>query len=308
VIILVGGPTASGKSQCALDLAEHYDGVIINADSQQLYADLPTLSAMPSEKEFAQYPHRLYGIYAPEERPSAGQWAEQAAKEIKLALKAQKTPIVVGGSGLYLKTLCQGIAATPSIPPPIRHAGETIIKTSGLKALYDDLIQKDPLMGRKLHPNDRQRILRAWEVITETGVSLMNWQRTHKRFFKPDEMSGFALCPEKESLHDRAFQRLEAMFQGKGLEEVTILIQKKVPETAPIMSTLGAKEVRAYLNNEMSYQAALDQAFLKTKHYIKRQRTWFRHQYPFPQYPNVYTQDILSYLINLLQNRKTPVQ
>jgi tRNA dimethylallyltransferase len=276
-IYIIAGPTASGKSRLALELAEHIKGEIINADSIQGYRDLRVLTARPSEAKERRAPHHGYGILSPYEMLSAGQWRQWAERQIQ-EIQARNKPIfVVGGTGLYLKSLTQGLLFVPAIDPAIRKAFQLRKEIEGLQSLYDELQQKDPMSAQKVAPQDSQRIIRALEVLLATGRALHEWQA------QPTASPAFnfktiLLLPDKGQLVERANERLSKMITEGALEEVRELVLKGIPVTAPIFRALGAVPLYEYLQQRLSLEEAIIKTQNQTRQYIKRQYTWFRHQ------------------------------
>lgn len=253
-----------------MQLAQATAGVIINADSLQLYKDLPILTAQPSAADKQQIPHKLYAILDPHEEFSVAKWLQLATNEIKQA----DNPIVVGGTGLYLKALQEGLSHIPDIPQEIRQqvrglaAGET----------HALLAKKDPAAAAKLHPNDLQRVSRALEVILSTDKSIVEWQQNNDTALIADiEVQMVILLPDLQVLHQNAEKRLRAMFDGGAIDEVRQLRGDLAPT---IRKAIGFREITAYINGEISKEEALNLSIIATKQYIKRQRTWFRNQFP----------------------------
>lgn len=280
-IILLTGPTASGKSAFALSLAEITGGVIINADSQQLYRDLRVLTARPAPEDEARAPHRLYGILAAQAPCSAGQWLNLARMEIDWARAENRLPIVTGGSGLYLKTLREGIAAIPDIPADIRAQAQRDYESMGKDAFAERLRWVDPAFFARLATPDRQRLLRAWEVWLGTGRPLSFWQaRTAEPPYPDARILTFRVDIPRDQLYARCHARLDAMLAAGALEEVKQLLALDLPATLPVMKSLGVPELGACLRGEATPEEAIEKAKQSTRHYAKRQCTWFRHQLP----------------------------
>ena len=272
--IVITGPTASGKSKAAMQLAMHCNGVIINADSLQLYNGLPILTAQPSVEDMQKVPHKLYGILNPSEEFSVGKWLEAATFEIRKTAN----PIVVGGTGLYLKALRQGLSKIPDISSEIRKKVRGFFETLTNEEVFDLLAQYDPMSASKLHYNDTQRVSRALEVVLSTGKSLIEWQSTNDMsLIKGINVQMAILLPKLSTLHQNAEMRLQSMFENGAIEEVRGLSGNLSPT---ISKAIGYREIRAYLDGEISKEEALNLSIIATKQYIKRQRTWFRHQFP----------------------------
>ncbi|MCB9959116.1 MAG: tRNA (adenosine(37)-N6)-dimethylallyltransferase MiaA [Rhodospirillaceae bacterium] len=275
-VVVVAGPTASGKSALAADLAEDLGGVVINADSMQVYRDLAILTARPDAAAEARAPHRLYGVIDGAEACSAARWRQLALVEIAEAQAAGLVPIVVGGTGLYLRALTGGLAPVPEIPAPVRAAALAMIEAEGLAALRADLVRRDPVMAQRLRPRDRQRLIRAWEVVTATGRSLAQWQADPT--LPGPAASWVIVLPERADLYAACNARLLAMVAAGALEEVRRLVARGLDPGLPVMKALGVPEFIAHLHGEMALQAAVAAAQQATRRYAKRQTTWLRTQ------------------------------
>lgn len=282
-IYVIGGPTASGKSAHAMKLAEEHDGIIINADSMQVYDGLSILTAHPSEEDKKAYPHQLYGAMHPNESCSAGNWREMVEPIIEQALKDEKAPIVVGGSGLYINSLIEGLSPIPDIPEDIRAAASKKQEELGNPAFHAELAKRDPVMAERLEPYNTARLVRAWEVLEATGKSLAEWQE-QPRLGPPDdwEFDITLVMPEREALYDRCNKRFEWMLDNGALEELEQFNQSieagDIRKDCLLRNALGAKPLTAYLRGEMSQEDAIEKAQGETRQYAKRQVTWFRHQ------------------------------
>lgn len=298
---IICGPTASGKSSRGLALAREKNGVIINADSLQIYKELPTLTAQPSDQDKAEIPHRLYGILDSNFQCTAGAWREMALQEINAALKTGMTPILVGGTGFYIKALIEGLSPIPEIPEAVRVIAEDLMDHLGAEAFHAALSEKDPVMGSRLHPNDRQRNMRAWEVLAHTGKSLADWQALPK--MEPDSSLIFdieIILPEREILYRNCDRRFELMIEEGALKEVEKLDEDImagcVDLDAPVTNALGFKELQQHLNGEMDLPTAILLGQNSTRHYAKRQMTWFRNQIKNdgPQQKNIARVEIIG--------------
>lgn len=278
-IIILGGPTASGKSALALDLAKKIDTVIINADSQQVYREIPIITAQPSLYEQTQVPHKLYGIISVQELFSVALWLELVAKQINDVLAQGKTPLLVGGTGMYIKSLVEGIAEVPEISFDIRQQVRQMCDEHGPEAIHAILMEKDPQIATKLKPGDRQRVLRAYEVLLETGKSLLYWQQQKTTPIFPTEMfKTFFLLPDRAEVYKKCDLRLIQMLENGLLDEVRALDKMQVPAIFPAMRAHGLREFIAHLHGEISLSDATAAAQQATRNYVKRQFTWFRHQ------------------------------
>jgi tRNA dimethylallyltransferase len=271
--LLIAGPTASGKSALALRLAHERGGVIINADSMQVYRELRILSARPSAEDEAQARHRLYGHISGAEDYSVGRWLTDAKREVTQAWEQGATPIIVGGTGLYFMALMGGLAEVPPIPKEVRE------KWRGFEGdLHCELTKRDPESAVKLNPSDRQRIIRALEVFDGTGNSLGHWQTLAQKsaFLNENNTERLFVNVEREALYARAEHRFDQMIERGALDEVKAL--PPLPPNQPMMKAIGVPELRAYLNGETSLEAAITSAKTATRQYIKRQLTWWRGQ------------------------------
>ena len=279
--MLIAGPTASGKSALALDLAQIADGVVINADSMQVYRDLRIITARPTQAEEADVPHRLYGHVDAAVNFSAGAWLADAARALAEARARDVLPIFVGGSGLYFKALTRGLSAVPPIPAGIREAIRTRLERSGVEALHAELRQRDPVSAERLKPRDRVRIARALEVIEATGRSLPDWHREGlPPLLPPGGFSALFLAPEREALYARIDARFVAMLQAGALDEVERLAGRQLDPLLPAMKAHGVPALIRHLDGEISLEEAAAVGRADTRHYAKRQFTWFRHQLP----------------------------
>ncbi len=276
--VLIAGPTASGKSAVAMAIAREFDGVVINADSMQVYRDLRILSARPSEDEEAAVPHRLYGFVDGAEAFSTGRWAEAAANTIRDVWAGGQLPIVIGGTGLYFRAFESGLAPVPEIPQSIRQALRERAASEGADALHSELQRKDPAMAERLEPGDRQRVLRALEVFEATGRSLLDWQGMHKTtgFLEGVRTARVLLEVERAELYRRCEARFDIMMSTGALEEVQTLLDRDLDPDLPVMKAVGVPQLAAYLRNEADLDDAASASKTATRQYAKRQLTWFR--------------------------------
>ena len=276
---LIAGPTASGKSALALQLAERFGGTIINADSAQVYRDLRIVTARPSPEEEARAPHRLFGhVDAADTGYSAARWASEARIEIERALAPRSLPILVGGTGLYLRTLIDGIAPVPEIDPAIRAE----VRAMNLSDAYAALTIVDRAEAARLNPADTTRICRALEVIRSTGRPIADWRRERMGGIgERIDLVATILLPPRDWLNDRIDRRFAAMVDTGAMEEVANLIAREdVPLDAPIRRAIGMPELAAAVLGEITLADAIERASLATRQYAKRQYTWFRNQPP----------------------------
>jgi tRNA dimethylallyltransferase len=279
--ILIAGPTASGKSAVALKLAEALDGVIVNADSMQVYGDLRVITARPTPAEEARVPHRLYGHVDAARRYSVGAWHLDVGAMLTAVAGEGKVPILVGGTGLYFETLTKGLAAIPPTPDEIRAAIKERLAAEGARALHAELMGRDPQMGRRLMPGDRSRITRALEVLEATGRSLVDWHREGM----PPALDGaqaikIFLKPDRALLQRRIEARFAAMLEGGALAEVRALAARGLDPALPAMKAHGVPWLIRHLGGEISLSDAALGSIRDTWRYTKRQATWFRNRMP----------------------------
>ena len=273
--IVIGGATASGKSALALMLAKELGGVIINADSMQVYKDVPTLTARPSEEEQQGIPHYLYGFLEANENCSVFKWVQLAAQEIKKAWQENKVPVIVGGTGFYLQTLIKGISPVPQVKDETRAAIRKRFEQQGYEKFLKDFQEKDPSFSF----TDPQRILRAAEVLAETGKSVTYWQSLpFEKEIEADFLSFLTDLP-REELYDRCNKRFEQMMKNGAVQEVKTLLTKNPPADSLIMKAVGVAEIEAMLSKEMTREQAVSHACQMTRNYAKRQVTWFKHRF-----------------------------
>jgi tRNA dimethylallyltransferase len=279
--VLIAGPTASGKSALALELAQTHDAVIINTDSMQVYRDLRVITARPTLAEEAEVPHRLYGHVDAAMNFSAGAWVTDAAKVLADARAQKRLPIFVGGSGLYFKSLTRGLSAVPPIPPEVRDSVRARLEHNGVEALHAELARVDPASAERLKPRDRTRIARALEVVEATGRSLTDWHREGlPPLLPPDQFSALFLAPERDDLYARIDARFDAMLKAGALQEVAALAARRLDPLLPAMKAHGVPALIRHLQGELSLEQAGVIGRADTRHYAKRQFTWFRHQLP----------------------------
>jgi tRNA dimethylallyltransferase len=276
-VALIAGPTASGKSTLALALAEASGGIIVNADSAQVYRDLHLVSARPSAADEARAPHRLYGYRDGADACSAADWAGDAKAAIAAAHEAGRLPILAGGTGLYLRTLIEGIAPVPEIDPEVRRA----VRALSAAEAHEALAREDPDAARRIRPCDSARTARALEVVRSTARTLKDWQAEKAGGIGAEvALRPLILLPPRDWLHARCDARFEAIFSDEGIEEVRLLLERRLPALAPVMRAIGVGEIAAYLRGELSREAALAAGQAATRQYAKRQYTWFRRQPP----------------------------
>jgi tRNA dimethylallyltransferase len=274
--VLIAGPTASGKSALALDLARERGGMIINADSMQVYRDLRVLTARPTAEEESQVPHRLYGHVAADDAYSVSRWLSDVEAALDEAGRLRLCPMVVGGTGLYFKALTEGLSPVPAVPADVRARWRSEAERDSA-GLYETLRGRDPIMASRLSPGDAQRITRALEVIDATGVSLAEWQgRPGRPLVAIDRCERMLVVRPRQDLHQRCDQRFDAMMAAGALDEVRALLKLGLPSELPVMRALGVPALAAHLAGRVSLDEAVAQAKTETRRYVKRQETWAR--------------------------------
>ncbi|MEA3037913.1 MAG: tRNA dimethylallyltransferase [Sphingomonadales bacterium] len=276
-LALIAGPTASGKSALALALAERTGGVVINADSAQVYADLRILSARPTPADEARAPHRLYGYRDAALPCSAADWAAEAKREIAEAHGEGRLPILCGGTGLYIRTLLDGIAPVPEIDPAIRDA----VRSYGVAHNYSALEREDPAAAARLRPSDATRVARTLEVVRSTGRTLAEWQKERTGGLGAEvQLRPLILLPPRDWLYARCDERFECMMSDDGIEEVRSLLKRKLNPMLPALRAIGVREIAAFLEGSLSREEAMAAGRTATRRYAKRQYTWFSRQSP----------------------------
>ncbi|WP_431870304.1 tRNA (adenosine(37)-N6)-dimethylallyltransferase MiaA [Allosphingosinicella sp.] len=276
-LALIAGATASGKSALTLSLAERREGVVINADSAQVYRDLRIVTARPSREEEDRAPHRLYGYRDGAEPCSAAAWAADAKAAICEAHGAGQLPILVGGTGLYVRTLLDGIAPIPPIDPDIR----ATVRGLPVAEAHEALRTEDQAAAARLRPSDTSRVARALEVVRSTGRQLGEWQAEKVGGIACDmQLVPLVLLPPRNWLYARCDRRFETMMSEEGLSEVRALLARGLDPALPVMRAIGVSEISAFLSGELSREAALQAGRTATRQYAKRQYTWFSRQPP----------------------------
>lgn len=280
-VLVIVGPTASGKSRLAAEMAHALRGVVINSDSMQIYKDIQVISAAPDEKELALAEHRLFGIYDCAKRGNVVEWLNLCTAEIRSLWQEKRLPVVCGGTGMYTEALISGVTPIPEVSADVRKKVQENLDANGLSVLYAELQKKDPEIAEKLHANDRTRIVRALEILEQTGVKVSDWYKLPLIKKLPEAcFVTVKIMPEPEIIAERCRGRLDKMvYEENALKEIQMLLQRSVPEEMPVMKALGVPELSAYLRGAVSLEEALSLAKLHTKQYAKRQRTWLKHRF-----------------------------
>lgn len=278
-VIVVAGPTASGKSGLALDLAAALNGEVVNADSMQVYKDMPIITACPGRKDRAKVPHHLYEIYDPSVNGTVVDWLERAVFKIREIWARGGLPIAVGGTGMYIDNLINGTTPIPEADAAIRREVRLMQQREGTPALHEKLGKADAETAARLSPNDTTRVTRAYEVWMQTGLPLSEWHK--KPMVKKIPEARFKvvkICPQTAELDARCYRRFDEMIQAGAEDEVRRLLSRNLPENLPAMKALGVPEIGAYVRGECSLSEAVELGKLHTRQYAKRQRTWFANK------------------------------
>lgn len=277
-VVVLYGPTASGKSELAVALAEQVGAVIINADSLQVYAELSILTARPEAATLARAPHLLYGVLPAATAGSVAWWCDAALTEIRAAREAGLHAIVTGGTGLYLKTLMEGLSPLPAADPEARSRATALYEELGGQRFRDALMARDSRIATRLAPGDRQRLIRAWEVVESTGTPLSDWQALPREPGHDLRFKTVGLLPSREELYSRINRRFDLMMDQGALDEAARFAALGLPAALPANKALGLPELRRHLAGEISLFQAGQLARQVSRNYAKRQMTWFRHQ------------------------------
>ena len=275
-IILISGPTASGKSIFAIKLAKKINGEIVNADSMQVYKELKILSARPNPKDYQKIKHHLYGFHDVKKNFSTGDWLKLAIKKIKEIKKRKHIPIFVGGTGLYYKALTEGLVEIPNIPIRLRNKIRSLHKTLGQKKFYKKLLKLDPISKNKINSTDSQRSIRAYEVKKYTKKSLHDWFKDTRSYFKKNEFIKIYIDFPRQELIQRINLRTEKMLKTGAIKEVKKFIKLKVPIDKSVNKAIGIDEIKEYLSNKKDLSETKEKISIKTRQYAKRQNTWAR--------------------------------
>ena len=280
--ILIHGPTASGKSALAIEVARRLGGEVINADSMQVYSDVQVISARPTEEDMARVPHHLFGYVDPGLRYSTGEWLEATRGVIKKLQRQNRRAVFVGCTGLYLLALTQGLSDIPPVPDEIRAEVRTISEAEGADGLRARLMPHDPELAERLGTGDRQRLGRAYEVWLATGRSLTDFQTERQPpVLQPGEWTGFALTPPRTALYKKIDRRFEGMLMQGAMNEARALVARGLDPELPVMKACGMPWLTAFARGELSPEEAAENAKRDTRRYAKRQFTWIGRQFPF---------------------------
>ncbi|MEM8649965.1 MAG: tRNA (adenosine(37)-N6)-dimethylallyltransferase MiaA [Pseudomonadota bacterium] len=280
-IVLIAGPTASGKTSKAIEIAKSSGGVIINTDSMQVYRELRVITARPTAEEEAMAPHFLFGHVSGKESYSVAQWLADVSNLLDEPEINSGKIIFVGGTGLYFNSLLDGISPVPTVDPGIRTKWREASQSQSSELLHSHLQAIDPIMAEQLNANDTQRIIRALEVIESTGISLLDWQKKKGKpvLEKDRSVHTLLIMPERPILHERINQRFDQMVEEGGLKEVEELLELDLPEGSSLMKAIGVPQLAAHLRGELTIEEAIEQAKAATRQYAKRQCTWFNNSF-----------------------------
>ena len=278
-VLVVQGPTASGKSGLALDLALKYNGVVINADAMQVYQEIPIITAAPSKEDKQKVEHRLYEIFPPEKNGSVTEWLDLAVGAVKDVLKHEMIPIVTGGTGFYIESLTKGISPIPETSDEIKKQVAQIIKDKGVSGAWKYLQDIDEKAANMVKSNDSTRVRRALEIKLDTGVSIAEWFRQPLVQKLPQvEFVKVTLLPQLDELEKKCAKRFDLMIKNGAIDEVKSLLARNIPDNMPAMKAIGVPELRDYLQGKVSLEDAIKLAVLHSRQYAKRQLTWFRNR------------------------------
>lgn len=277
-VTLIAGPTASGKSALAIDIAQRNNGVIINTDSMQVYDVLSVLTARPSADELRQAPHLLYGHKAPSDQYSTGHWLKDVSQILR-DLDHHQHAVFVGGTGLYFRALMGGLSPMPEIDAVAREHWRAELQEKGAEDLHRILQSSDPEAAKTLNPSDGQRIARALEVLQTSGKSILHWQTQRgPQLIDPNEATKIVLGPDRADLRKRIDSRFDQMIELGAFEEVKSLLALELPNSMPAMKAIGVQQLSAFLDGDLALEEAIERSKIATRQYAKRQMTWFRNQ------------------------------
>ena len=279
-VLVIAGPTASGKSGLAIDLALKYNGVIINADASQVYKDIPIISAAPDENDKAKVEHLLYGILEADEKKSVADWVKLAVEAIKNVWQQGKLPIVTGGTGFYIESLINGMSPIPETKSEIKDKVKKIFDEEGVAGAYEYLQKIDAEAARKVNQNDSIRVRRAIEIFEDSGKSIVAW--FEEPMIKPLDEAEFKvvlLLPKLTDIEKKCSKRFDIMIENGALDEVRSLLSKNIADDMPVMKAIGVPELKDYIDGKKTKEEAIVLAKLRTRQYAKRQLTWFRNRF-----------------------------
>ncbi len=277
-IILISGPTASGKSKAALKIAKKLNGEIINADSMQVYKELKILTARPSKIDLKKIKHHLYGFRTVKKDFSSGEWLKLAKKNIKKIRDKNKIPVLVGGTGLYFKALTDGIVKIPKIPISIRNKIRRMQNNLGQKKFYLKLLKIDPSVKNRIDPTDTQRSIRAYEVISVSKKSIFEWFKKTKPSFKKEQFIKIYVDYPKDELINKISKRVDQMMKDGAIQEVKDFLKLNLQSGSNIFKVIGIREIKEFIDKKISMHDLKLNIVIKTRQYAKRQRTWSRGQ------------------------------
>jgi len=273
-LIIIFGPTASGKSKKAIDISSNHKSTIINLDSMQVYKDLRILTDRPTDTDLSKCDHRLYGYLNGDEKSTAASWLSDAVSEIKECFNSKKLPILVGGTGMYLNALMFGLADIPDIDEATKHETQSLFDSYGLRFLFDEIKKSYP--STKIQENDRQRIFRSYSLLKQTGKVLEQWQLNTFPAIDNIDYQIFLTTTDRDKLYPRAESRVDRMFDDIVVEEVSDLLSKGYEDNKPIMKAIGVRELRSFINKEINLEECKNIIKKNTRNYIKRQITWIK--------------------------------
>lgn len=278
-VLIIAGPTASGKSALAIAAARALNGVVLNCDSMQIYKDIPIIAATPNACEKQQVEHRLFEIYDVEKRGNVVEWLDLCVAEIKKLWAEGRLPVVVGGTGMYIDALINGVTPIPEVNQQVRKKLKERLQTDGLQQLYIELKEQDAEIAAKLNLNDKTRIVRALEIIATTGKKVSEWYKMPLIKKLPEaDFAVVKIVPTIDEIEQRCRARLDIMVKNGALDEIAGLVRRGVDETLPAMKALGVPELSMAVKGEMPLSEALELAKLHTRQYAKRQRTWLKNK------------------------------
>ena len=298
-IIIIAGPTASGKTSFSIKLAQNLSGEIINADSLQIYSENPILSAQPTIDEQQNIPHHLFGYVKGDEEYTIARWINDSCNKIN---NIDKLPILVGGTGFYLKHLIFGLSSIPDTPTEVRRQARLLLEEVGNLAFHKILMQLDPFSASIIEPNNSKRVLRAYEVFKTTGKPIHYWQKQNIRYFPLSSFKLIILQPDREILYNNCNQRLLNMLELGAIEEVKYLLKQNYNSITGIMKTHGIPELQKYLSGEWSLDQAIEKSQQVVRNYAKRQTTWFKHQFNHPELEPYFVQQPTQEFEQVLQS------